>query len=95
MKHWLLKNGRLTGLGTLACVMLATALVAYTLFWADNRWLGVASLVLALALLGFASMCNSAASMDLPPPFVLDPLGWRKAKKTYETPDQAHKSEEQ
>ncbi|MBL0917442.1 MAG: hypothetical protein IBJ14_01960 [Hydrogenophaga sp.] len=93
MKHWLLNKGRLTGLGTLACVMLAAALVIYTFFWANNRWMGIVSLVLALALLGFASMCNSAASIGVPPPFDRDPLGWRKAKKTYEAPDDIDKSE--
>ena len=83
MKRVLLKNGRLTGFGTLCCIALAIALISYTLFVAESRLLGIGSIILALALLGCASLSNSATSIGLPPPFTSDPLGWRKAKQSY------------
>lgn len=84
MKLILLKNGRLTGLGTLCCIALAVALISYTFFVAESRLLGIGSIILALVLLGFVSLSNSATSIGLPPPFSNDPLGWRKAKRSYE-----------
>ena len=84
MKLCFTHKGRLTGLGTLACGLIAMALIGYTLFLAESRWLGILSIVLALVVLGFASLSNAAASIGLPPPFTNDPLGWRAAKKSYD-----------
>jgi len=94
MRLRLLNKGRLTGVGTLACVILSAALLAYTFFVTEIRWLGVASLILALVLLGIAGLSNSAASVGIPPPFEKDPLGWRKAKSTYEEPQSPNKPNE-
>lgn len=87
MKLRLFHEGRLTGLGTLICGLIAFALICYTFFFAESRWLGIASMIVALVLLGFASMSNSAASVGVPPPFTNDPLGWRAAKKSYDEPE--------
>jgi len=85
MKISVFRNGRLTGFGTLSCISLAIALIAYTLFISESRFLGVGSFVLAIVLLGFVSMSHSATSIGLDPPCTNDPLGWRKAKKSYQT----------
>jgi hypothetical protein len=84
MKISVFRNGRLTGFGTLSCISLAIALIAYTLFISESRFLGVGSFVLAIVLLGFVSMSHSATSIGLDPPCTNDPLGWRKAKKSYQ-----------
>lgn len=59
------------------------ALIAYTLLFAKNFFLGVVSFAAGCGLLGFAALSNNAASIGLKP-FTNDPLGWRAAKKSYE-----------
>lgn len=94
MKMRFIDKGQLTGLGTAACGLAAAALLAYTFFFAESRWLGVASLILALLFFGIASISNTAESLGLPPPFTNDPLGWRKAKESYKTEDKKESVDE-
>ena len=77
------RNGRLSNLGTALLGVVGIGLIAYTLLLAESRWLGLVSFFLGCGLLGFAGLSNSAASIGLKP-FTRDPLGWRKAKQSYE-----------
>lgn len=83
---WFIKNGRLTWIGSSLLGLLGIALIAYTLLWSESLIYGGVSLVVGCGLLGFAGLSNSAAAIGLHP-FDSDPLGWRKAKKSYERSD--------
>lgn len=80
---WLFRDGRLTAIGTAVLGLVGVGLIAYTLLFADSFFLGMLSFVVGCSLLGFAALSNNAASIGLKP-FTSDPLGWRKAKKSYE-----------
>ncbi len=55
-------------------------------------WLAIPIGVVAVISTALLIFEGAAASIGLRP-FTNDPLGWRKAKKTYETPDDIDKPE--
>lgn len=86
--RWAFRDGQLTNFGTILFGLVGGGLIAYTLLFTETLWLGLLSFFVGCALLGFAGISNSAASIGLKP-FTTDPLGWRAAKKSYEEePDQ-------
>lgn len=78
----LIKNGQLTGTGTFIAGLTGILLVLYTLLYAEDFWIGILSFSLGILVLLATALSNSAASIGLSP-LTNDPLGWRKAKKTY------------
>lgn len=83
------REGRLTGLGTAVLGVLGLGMILYTLLLAESFFWGALSFVVGCGLLGFAAQSNNAASLGLTP-FAHDPLGWRRAKETYEDASEPH-----
>jgi len=87
------KNGRLT---LLAEICLA-GLVLLGFFGIPllemSLWLAIPIGILAVLSAALLIFEGAAASVGLKP-LTNDPLGWRKAKKTYQAPQDANQSEE-
>lgn len=88
----LIKNGQLTGAGTLIGGIAGITLILYTLLYAEELWTGILCFALGILILLTTALLNSAASIGLSP-LNNDPLGWRHAKRTYEDPDKPVKGE--
>lgn len=93
LKHALFKDGRITFVGSIVLLLLGL-LVGYAslvLLPSNELRLIGASVGLGISVLGGFS--GRARALGLPPPFTNDPLGWRKAKRTYESPDDSDEPE--
>jgi hypothetical protein len=80
-----IRDGRLTGWGIL-CLLILGFFVSYvSLVLFPNKLLKVIGLSIGLAIMGIGGYSARAAALELTPPFTNDPLGWRKAKKSYKS----------
>lgn len=62
-----MKEGELTSSATAGLGIAGIMLIAYTLLFPDNFYIGLASFTTGILLLGFAAIANSSASIGLKP----------------------------
>ncbi len=84
MKKLFLVGGKLTLLGVISCVFAGFSLVYLSLEFIPSKWGALLGLCFGLAIAAIGGFSGRANALDLPPPFTNDPLGWRKAKETYQ-----------
>jgi hypothetical protein len=78
-------GGKLTLFGVISCVVVGFGLVYLSLEFIPSKWGALLGLCLGLTIAAIGGFSGRANALDLPAPFTNDPLGWRKAKKTYKT----------
>jgi hypothetical protein len=82
--HLLLADGKLTGVGAVLLFLLGISIMLGAVVYLPTvgmRWLGTS---VGLGCMAVAGLSGRAKALGLPPPFTNDPLGWRKAKATYQ-----------
>ena len=92
---YFLQRGFLTFLGVFVCVILGFSLVYVSVEFLPYVWLKVLGLSLGLGLAAIGGFSGRASALGLTPPFTNDPLGWRKAKKSYQPQSPESSSEDQ
>ncbi len=78
------KNGNMKSSVTLLIGLVGVILVIVPLYWAWHALIVIPCFVLGMVLMGFSAYATQSATLDLRA-FTNDPLGWRKAKKSYES----------
>lgn len=61
-------------------------LVLLPMYFSWHAFIVIPSFVLGMVFMGFSAYATQSATLDLRA-FTNDPLGWRKAKKTYQAKD--------
>jgi len=79
------KNGNLKSLTSLSIGLAGVVLAFGPLYFEPHPWIVVFGVFVGMTLMGFAAFSSKSATLDLRA-FTHDPLGWRKAKKSYESP---------
>lgn len=80
------KNGNIKGwVADLLAIFGAILVFAPLLLQWSAMWV-ILSMVVGLCIVGFASIAIRSKTLDIRA-FTTDPLGWRKAKKTYQAKD--------
>lgn len=92
MKQFFILDGKLTLLGVFLLVIVGFLIVYLSVEYVPWKWGKLIGLSVGLALAGLGGFSGRASALDLSPPFTNDPLGWRKAKKSYETQEDADKA---
>ena len=85
------KNGNMKSRVTLLIGLVGAILVMVPLYWAWHALIVIPCFVLGMVLLGFSAYATQSATLDLRA-FTNDPLGWRKAKKSYESTEDSDKA---
>jgi hypothetical protein len=92
MKNIFISEGKFTLFGV-AFFVVSGFFVVYLsvefIPWRLGKFLG---LCLGLAIAAVGGFSGRAHALDLPPPFTKDPLGWRKAKESYKSPEGTEES---
>lgn len=83
MKKIFIKDGNLTGIAALLSLTLGFLTLFITFKFVTTKFWAMFGLLLAFLFLLLAGYSGRAKALGLKP-FTNDPLGWRKAKKTYE-----------
>ena len=84
-----LRDGYLTFFGAICVVFLGLGLIYLSLEFLPYRWLKIVGASIGLAIAAIGGFNGRAHAVGLPPPFTNDPLGWRKAKESYKSEDEA------
>ena len=74
-------------------VLVGFGWVYLSLEFLPNFWLKLVGLSVGLAIAAIGGFSGRSTALGLPPPFANDPLGWRKAKATYEVSPESSESE--
>lgn len=77
------KDGKPTVIGIWLTTLFAVTAIVLVIYLKINNWFGWGLLVSAAVLLVISGTAAHATAMGLKP-FTNDPLGWRKAKATYQ-----------
>ena len=80
----LLVKGKLTGPGVALLFLVGLLVFLGALAFLPWTWMKRVGALMGLACMAIAGLSGRAHALGLPPPFTKDPLGWRKAKATYE-----------
>lgn len=80
----IVRNGRFTNLGALLTFFVGLSIIAGVVIWPVNALVFGGGICLGLVMIGLSGYEANASALGLPPPFTRDPLGWRKAKQSYE-----------
>lgn len=88
----MVKRGRLSLLAKLMLVSVGLGVIYLSLLLSPNIFVLTLGLSFGFVLVSLVTYSNKSESLDLPAPFTNDPLGWRKAKKSYETQEDADKA---
>lgn len=83
MKFLIDKKGNIRSAASLLIGVVGAVLVFGPLYFKLHPWIVVFGLVLGMVLMGFSAYATKSATLDLRA-FTNDPIGWRKAKKSYE-----------
>lgn len=92
MSNLLIRSGKLTFFGIVFCVCIGFILVYLSLEHIPWIWGRIVGLSIGLAVAAVGGFSGRADALDLPAPFTNDPLGWREAKKSYETQNSSDES---
>lgn len=84
MKKLFIVVGKMTDFSSILVVVITFGGILGTLFYQPPFWVGVVfiSVSLFVGAIGIAAGASESVGVK---PFTNDPLGWRKAKKTYKT----------
>lgn len=77
------KNGNLKSSVTFFIGLVGFLMVIVPLYFLWHAFVVIPCFVLGMVLMGFSSYATQSATLDLRA-FTNDPLGWRKAKKSYQ-----------
>lgn len=91
MKRFLFVNGKMTSFSSVLVIAITFSGILGVLFFQPPFWLGVGILAVSLIIGAIGAAAGAAESIGLKP-FTNDPLGWRKAKKSYETEESSDKA---
>jgi hypothetical protein len=80
----LLAEGKLTGFGVTLLFLMGLSILLASIAFSPTVWMWWLGISLGLGCMAVAGFSGRAHALGLPPPFTNDPLGWRKAKATYE-----------
>ena len=83
-----IRNGNLTFFGAVCVVLTGFGLAYVSLEYFSFLTLKVVGLSLGLGIASIGGFSGRAKALDLKP-FTNDPLGWRKAKESYRTTEEA------
>ena len=86
----LFSNGNLTALGGTLLAIGGTVIVICSAAYSFNKWLFIFGIFIGVFMLAIASASLKSLVLGIKP-FTNDPLGWRKAKKSYETQEDSDK----
>ena len=84
MKQLFIVDGRMTNFSSILVVIITFGGILGTLFFQPPFWVG-AALISASLFVGAIGIAAGASESVGAKPFTNDPLGWRKAKRTYKT----------
>lgn len=79
----LMQDGRLTFFSQLCLLLGGLTLVLGALIYSPNKWLMLVGVVSGCLMASIAGISAKAQVLGLRP-FTSDPLGWRKAKASYQ-----------
>jgi hypothetical protein len=85
LSDYFLKDGRFTHVGALTTFGFGVGIIALVLSFPVIDWVFFGGICIGVVLIALAAYDTQANTLGRPPPFTNDPLGWRKAKKSYET----------
>jgi len=81
--EFFVRDGKPTVIGVWVTTLTSVIAIALVIYFRVNNWFGWAILASAGVLLVISGTAAHAATMGAKP-FTNDPLGWRKAKATYQ-----------
>lgn len=81
---WFFVDGNLTFWGGVSLALIGTCTVIGSIAFATSKFLFLLGVLVGVLFLGIASASLKSLVLGIKP-FTNDPLGWRKAKKSYET----------
>ena len=84
-----LKGGWFTQLGSFSCLFTGLSIVGFVVWVEPPKIIYIIFLIIGVVLVGLAGCEARARALGLEPPFTNDPLGWRKAKESYKTAEDA------
>lgn len=87
IKNLMIKQGKLTFWAKFFLTISGFGIIYLSLEMSPNIFVLTLGLCIGFVLVSLVTYSNKAESLDLPAPFTNDPLGWRKAKQTYQTED--------
>ena len=79
----LFDDGNLTILGGTLLVIVGTFFVIVSAVYASSKWVFIFGIFIGVFILAIASASLKSLVLGVKP-FTNDPLGWRKAKKSYQ-----------
>jgi uncharacterized membrane protein len=82
--NFFLREGRFKSWVELLIGIVGVAVVLLTIQLATQKWLFIIGVLFGVCLIAVSSVSAKATTFGLKP-FTNDPLGWRAAKKTYES----------
>ena len=80
------KSGNMKSRVTFLIGLVGGVLVLVPLYYSWHALIVIPCFVLGMVLMGFSAYATQSATLDLRA-FTNDPLGWRKAKNTYQAKD--------
>lgn len=86
IKRLFLRDGWFTLLGSFSCFAVGLLIVGSVVWFEPQPIVAMVGLITGLPMMGLAGYEARARAIGLQPPFTRDPLGWRKAKESYNTP---------
>ncbi|PQA75675.1 hypothetical protein [Rhodoferax sp. TS-BS-61-7] len=89
LKRYVMRDGNLTLIGAIALVSMGFGIAYVALEYLPSPLLKAIGMALGLALAAIGGFSGRAKALDLKP-FTNDPLGWRKAKKSYQNDSEPH-----
>jgi hypothetical protein len=84
MKKLFILDGKMTDFSSVLVVVITFGGILGTLFYQPPFWVGVVLISVSL-LVGAIGIAAGASESVGAKPFTNDPLGWRKAKKSYKS----------
>ena len=84
IKKLMIRQGKLTFWAKSLLTLSGFGIIFLSLAMSPNIFVLTLGLCIGFVLVSLVTYSNKAESLDLPAPFTNDPLGWRKAKKSYQ-----------
>ncbi len=81
MKNYFIRDGKMTDLSSLLCIVITFGGILGTLYFQPPFWLGVIIFGVSILVGAIGTAAAAAESIGLKP-FTNDPLGWRKIKRS-------------
>ena len=87
MRRFFFFDGKMTNLTSVLVVAITFGGILGVLYFQPPFWFGVGVLAVSILIGAIGAVSGAAESLGLKP-FTNDPLGWRKAKKSYQADEQ-------